>query len=109
MSRPKESENSKKPRRPPGTTPEARENQMIALAVDLAEKQLSEGTASAQVVTHYLKLSTQQHQLEKEKLRLEAQLLKARTDAIENSQNSKELFEEAIKAMRTYTGGGNND
>ena len=57
-----------KPRRPPATTPEARENQMVSLAIDLAEKQLAEGTASSQVITHYLKLATSREQLEKEKL-----------------------------------------
>ena len=55
-------------RRPPATSVEARENQLISLAVDLAERQLSEGTASSQVITHYLKLGTTKDRLEKEKL-----------------------------------------
>ena len=93
-----------KARRPPATTPEARENQMIALAFDLAEKQLVDGTASSQVITHYLKLATTREQLEKEKLELEKQLLKARTDTIESAKRVEELYANALNAMRGYQG-----
>jgi hypothetical protein len=75
-----------KKRRPPATTPEARENQLIALAVDLAEKQLSEGTASSQVISHYLKLGSTREQLEKQKLEKENELLKAKTEAIKSQK-----------------------
>ena len=93
-----------KTRRPPATTPEARENQMIALAFDLAEKQLVSGTASSQVITHYLKLATTREQIEKEKLQLEKQLLKARTDNIESAKRVEELYANALDAMRGYQG-----
>ena len=97
------------PRRRPGLTPEARENQLISLAVDLAEKQLMEGTASSQVITHYLKLGSTKERLEKEKLEEENKLLRARTEALQSAKKSEELFEEAIKAMRSYSGNGDPD
>lgn len=91
-------------KRPPARTPEGRENQLIALAIDLAEKQLSEGTASSQVISHYLKLGSTRQQLENEKLRQENALLKAKTTAIEAEQDTKEMYEAAIKAMQLYSG-----
>ena len=93
----------------PALTPEARENQMIALAVDLAERQLREGTASSQVITHYLKLATVQEKLKNDKLIEENKLLKARTEQIESTKRSEELMAEAIKAFRTYGGQDDDD
>lgn len=93
-----------KKRIPPATTLEGRENQLIALAVDLAEKQLSEGTASAQVITHYLKLGTSKEVLEKEKLMRENELLKAKAENLQSQQKMEELYNNAIQAMRTYSG-----
>ena len=92
--------------RSPALTPEARENQMIALAVDLAEKQLIEGTASSQVITHFLKLGTTKAELEKEKLKNENKLLEAKTKATESAEEVKVLYENAIKAFRNYNGQG---
>lgn len=93
----------------PALTPEARENQMIALAVDLAEKQLIEGTASSQVITHYLKLATTREKLEKEKLEKENELLRAKTEAIESAKRVEELYANALKAMRSYRGEPDKD
>lgn len=93
----------------PALSPEARENQMIALAVDLAEQQLRDGTASSQVITHFLKLGTTKAELEKEKLQEENKLLRAKTEAIENGKNYTELVENAIKAMTNYAGHGDAD
>ena len=93
----------------PALTPEARENQMISLAVDLAERQLQEGTASSQVITHYLKLGSMRERLEREKLEEENKLLKARTAQIQSMKRIEELYEEAIKAMRNYGGQGEQD
>lgn len=90
----------------PALTPEARENQMISLAVDLAERQLIEGTASSQVITHFLKLGTTKAELEKEKLKKENKLLEAKTSAIEDSKEYKILVEDAIKAIKGYQGLG---
>jgi hypothetical protein len=89
----------------PATTPDSRETQMIELADKLAEKQLREGTASAQVITHYLKLGSSRERLDQEKLGLEMELLRAKTDQIASQQRTEELFAEAIKAMRSYQGG----
>ena len=89
----------------PASTPDARETQMIELADQLAERQLREGTASAQVITHYLKLGSSRERLEQHKLSLETELVKAKTDAIAGQQRQEELFAEAIKAMRAYQGG----
>jgi len=94
---------SKKPRRP-ATTPEARENQLVSLAVDLVEKRLIDGTASAQETVFYLKLGSPRERLERTKLELENQLTKAKTDQIASEANREELFADAIKAMMTYKG-----
>lgn len=95
------------PKRPPAKTVESRENQLIKLAVDLAETQLMEGTASSQVVTHYLKLGSTKDRLEKEILQEQKKLLIAKTDTLKSAKKSEELFAEAIAAMKTY--GGNNE
>ena len=92
------------PKRRPALNPDSREQQLIAAAVDLAEKQLLEGTASSQVITHYLKLGSSKERLEKEKLEEENKLLRARTEALKSAKRQEELFEEAIKAMRHYSG-----
>lgn len=93
----------------PALTPEGRENQLIAKAINLAEKQLDEGTASSQVITHFLKLGTENAKLEREKLRHENELLKAKTEMIESSKHAEELFEKALKAMSDYRGSDSSD
>lgn len=87
-----------KPMRP-ALNPEARENQMISLAIDLAEKQLREGTASSQVIAHFLKLAAT-----REKTKLENELLKAKTENLQSSKRSENLYEEALNAFRKYSG-----
>ena len=88
----------------PAVTPEARENELIAAAIDLAEKQIREGTASAQVITHYLRLGSSKTRLENEKLKTENRLLEAKIEAYESQQDIKQLYQEAIDAMRYYSG-----
>lgn len=88
----------------PALTEEARESQMIALAVDLVEERLLNGTASSQETTHYLKLASSKHKLELEKLREENRLLQAKTESIQSAKRVEELYAEAINAMRRYTG-----
>lgn len=99
-----------KRRRPPATSLAAKENQMIGLAIDLAEKQLEAGTASSQVITHYLKLATTREQLEQEKIRLEHERLKsenilaqAKADAYQSARTNNELYAKAIEAMTSYS------
>lgn len=93
----------------PALTPEARENQLISLAVDLAEKQLQEGTASSQVITHYLKLGSTRERLERERLEEENKLLKAKTEQIKSAEKSEEMYRKALKAMSRYSGHMNMD
>lgn len=88
----------------PAMTPEARENQMIALAVDLAEKQLLEGTASSQVITHYLKLGTTKEKIEREILEKQKELIVAKTENLQSAKRVEELYTNALKAMQTYSG-----
>lgn len=93
----------------PALTPEARENQLIYLATDLAEKQLREGTASSQVITHYLKLGTMKEKVEREILEKQKDLLVAKTEALQSAKRVEELYAEAISAMRRYSGHGDVD
>lgn len=88
----------------PAITPEARENQLIALAIDRAEQQLRDGTASSQVITHYLKLGSSKERLEQEKMELENKLLIARTEAIQSAKDVEKLYKEALDAMKNYSG-----
>lgn len=90
--------------RRPATTPEGREGQLVSLAVDLAEQQMTQGTASAQVISHYLKLGSTREQLEQERLRQENELLKAKVEQLASSKRVEELYEDALNAMRTYAG-----
>ena len=85
-------------------TPEAREMQLTSLAVDLAEKQLLEGTASSQIITHYLKAGSTREQLELERLRSENEMLKAKAKAIASAEDQKVLLEKALKAFTEYSG-----
>ncbi len=96
-------------KRRPASTPEARENQMIALAVDLAEKQLMEGTASSQVITHYLKLGSTKEKLEKDILASQKVLIEAKTQNLQSAQKLEELYAQAIVAMKDYSGQDDTD
>lgn len=90
--------------RRPASTPEGRENQLVGLAVDLAEKQLMDGTASAQVISHYVKLGSSRERLEQDRLRQENELLKAKVEQLASTKRIEELYEDALNAMRTYAG-----
>lgn len=107
MAKVKTSSDSKKNKMRPALTPEARENQMIFLATELAEQQLRDGTASSQVITHYLKLGSSKEKLERDILKEQKKLITARTEAIESSKRIEELYENAITAMREYGGHDN--
>ena len=105
----KASTNSSSRKMRPALSPEARENQLISLATDRAEQQLLNGTASSQVITHYLKLGTMKEQLEREKLEEENKLLRAKTEALQSQKRVEELYTEALNAMRNYAGQGDPD
>ena len=87
-------------------SPEARENQLISEAVDLAEEQIINGTASSQVITHFLKLGSMKERLEREKLQNENELLKAKVKNLESAERSEEMYRKVINAMREYSGNG---
>ena len=97
------------PKRRPALTPEGQESQMVALAMDCAEKQLREGTASSQVITHFLKLGSMRESLERERLIEENKLLRAKTEALEAQKESKIQYEQILKALRNYNGMGDPD
>jgi hypothetical protein len=90
----------------PALTPEARENQLISLATDLAEQQLRDGTASSQVITHYLKLGSTKERIEKEILEKQKELISAKTEALQSAKRIEELYTNALNAMRNYSGHG---
>lgn len=91
-------------KRPPATTPEGRERQLVADAMELAEQQIREGTASAQVITHFLKIGSGREKLERAKIEQENELLKARIENLAAGKDIQELYGNAIDAMRMYSG-----
>lgn len=91
-------------RRKPATTPEGRENEMVSLAHDLAEEQIRNGTASSQVITHFLKLGSTRERLEQQRLEHENELTRVKIEAIESQKRVEELYMEALTAMRSYAG-----
>lgn len=93
----------------PALTPEARENQLISLAVDLVEQRLIDGTASSQETTHFLKLGSSRALLEKTKLEEENKLLRAKTECLQSQKRVEELYSEALNAMRRYSGYDDED
>lgn len=97
------------PKMRPALTPEARENQLTSLAMDLVEQRLRDGTASSQETTHFLKLASTKSKLELEKLKLENELTTAKTEAIHREKEDKIAYDQIIKALRNYQGLGEPD
>lgn len=95
---------TKNSRRKPATTPEARENQLVSAAIDLAEQQIRDGRASSQVITHYLKLGSTRERLEQQRLEHENELTRVKIEALESQKRVEELYLEALSAMRSYSG-----
>lgn len=95
--------------RPPATTPDGRERQLIALAVDLAEEQIRNGSASAQVITHFLKLASTREKLEQQRLENENKLLVAKVESLASVGRIEELTAKALAAFRSYAGRGSVD
>ena len=88
------------------TTPEGRENQLVALAYDLAEQQLRAGTASSQVIAQLMKQGSPRERLERDRLARENDLLRAKVEQLESMQRTEELYQQALDAMRSYSGQG---
>ena len=97
-------EKSERTPRKPATTPEGRENELVSQAVDLAETQIREGTASSQVITHFLKLGSTRERLEQQRLEHENELTRVKIEALESQKRVEELYMEALTAMRSYAG-----
>ena len=97
-------ENKKERRIRPGLSPEAREDQLVALATNLAEQQLLDGTASSQVISHFLKIGSTKERIEKEILNEQKDLIKAKTEALKSEKRVEELYSNALNAMRRYSG-----
>ena len=93
----------------PVINPETRESQLISLAMDRAEEKLLNGTASSQLITHFLKLGSEKEKLEREKLQKENELLSAKTKSFKDSEDAAERLDKVLEAMRSYSGNGNID
>ena len=91
-------------KRPPARTPEAQENRMVALAMDLVEQRLMKGTASSQETTHFLKIGSTKERIEKEILEKQKDLITAKTEVLQSQKRSEELFKDALKAFSSYSG-----
>lgn len=94
---------------PPAVTDLERENQLISLALDAAEQQMRDGTASSQVISHFLKLGSTKERLEREMMEEQKKLLKAKTENIESQKRIEALYAEAIDAMRKYSGNASEE
>ena len=103
MARRKSDEDGRR-RRKPATSPEARENEISSSAYDLAEEQIKTGTASSQVITHFLKMGSSRERLEQQRIAHENELLQVKREQIENQSRIEELYSAAIDAMRAYSG-----
>ena len=93
-------------RRAPARTPEARETELSAAAYDLAEEQIRSGTASSQVITHFLKAGSMRERLEQERMRHEMELMEVKKEQLEGQKRVEELYVSALEAMRSYSGLG---
>lgn len=94
--------NSRKSR--PATTPDGRERQIASKAYDLAERQIDDGTASAQVITHFLKAQGSREFVELELIRRRSELIEAQKEALASAQRVESLIGDALAAMKRYTG-----
>lgn len=89
---------------PPSRTEQEEEKRAIGLAMDLAIEQMRKGTASSQIITHFLKLGSIKEQAELEKTLNEIELLKAKKKAIEYAEEQEKKYEEVVRAINTYSG-----
>jgi hypothetical protein len=97
-------------RRSPARTSEAREHELASAAYDLAEEQISNGTASSQVITHFLKAGSTREHLEQQRMEHEIELMQVKKEQLEGQKRVEELYVAALEAMRSYSGlGGSPD
>jgi len=93
-------------RRPPARTPEAREDELSSAAYDLAEDQIRSGTASSQVITHFLKAGSRRERMEQLRMEHEIELMQVKKEQLEGQKRVEELYVSALEAMRSYSGLG---
>lgn len=91
-------------RKRPALTPEERQRRCEMLAYNLAEKKLEDGTASNQIIVHFLKLATEQTKLEEMKLEADVELSRAKIDAMASQQREEEKTAQVLAALRRYQG-----
>lgn len=104
----KTSEKESVRRQPPATTPEGREQQLVALAMDASEKRMRNGTASSQELVYHMRAGSPTTKLERQLLELQKELLVAKTEAIQSQKRVEELYSDALRAMRSYSGSPDN-
>lgn len=105
----KNNESKTKVRRSKPIDPQEKENQLISLAMKLAEQQLRDGTAKSQVIAHFLNLATTKTKLENDKLKTDLKVAEAKIKYMEDQTSGKELFEQALKAFSSYGGNSRNE
>lgn len=109
MPRGKAVKTEKSKRNPTAITPEGRENQVIAMAYDLAEQKIRDGTASSQLITHFLKMGSPKERIEREILEEQKKLIVAKTGAMESSKDVIEIYNRAMNAMKKYSGNSQDE
>lgn len=100
---------AKKKGKAPSLSPAGREQYMVSIAEKLAEEQILDGTASSQVLSHYLKLGTKREELERAHIEYKNELLKAKADVIQQNNETQSLYKEAMQMFKRYQGGGDSE
>lgn len=95
---------SNKRRRRRAMTPEEREAQLISLTMDTVEERIRTGKASSQELVHFLRAGSNKERYEKEKMALELELVKAKTENLRMQQKNEEIYSNALKAFKRYNG-----
>lgn len=93
----------------PGTTPKAREDQLIAMAYDKVEERIKNDTVTGAELVQILKWGSTKETLERELMERDLQLKMAKTEALQSSKQIEELYKQAMSAMRTYQGLSSDD
>lgn len=89
-------------RTPLPTSAEEAEDLLINKAINLAMKRLEDETASNGLIAEIIKLGTAKERLQKEKLKKENDLLRAKTEAIKSQKNTEEFYSRVLDALHSY-------
>lgn len=96
-------------KRPPAGNPEERTQQLVSDAYDLAEKQIADGTASAAVLVHFLKMGTAREQAELARIKSASELDHAKLEQANQGNAAEKLLEQAMRAFTGYKGEEDDD